>query len=153
MIENKKDTNLTKPFKEDHDLKREKIKKKETDSKNSLKKEQIRGFTKSKNGKVEIVTESQFIREAFLRMQEEKPIFKLMKIDEDQFFGANNRYSLRTRVPRLNRIAGERMEYTLKKDPILGLTLPSLVGVIKNKNESALNYASTHRIKPKKREN
>jgi hypothetical protein len=148
----KKDTNPTNPSQqEDFRLKQEKLKKKGQEIKNDLKKEEIRGFKKPKSGKMEIVTESQFIREAFIRMQEEKPIFKLVEEDEDQFFGVNNRYSRRTRVPRLNRIAGERIEYTLKKDPILGVCIPSLFGVIKNKNESTLDYANSHRIKPKKK--
>ncbi len=148
---NKKESQLSKQYIEDNLLKKQKIINKENEIKNDFKNEEIRGYRKSKNGKMQIVTESQFLRQAFIRMQEEKPTFKLVEEDEDQFFGVNNRYSLRARIPRLNRIAGERIQYTLKKDPILGVCLPSMIGVIKNKHESAFDYASSHRIKPKKK--
>lgn len=91
---------------------------------------------KGTKGKKIPVTESQFIKESYMRMLDSKAQFRpIDNRGEREYFGVNNRYSKRIRIPRLNPLAGERLNYSMVKNPYLNIFIPHLTGVTTADNQ------------------
>lgn len=99
-----------------------------------------------------ILSNTQRIKDAYNKMVDSKTNFLPLnqKVDES-FFGEERRYSKRIRVSRLNHLAGENIKYKLIKDPVLGISLPTIVGF--SKSDQIIPIVNTKEIekKPKKK--
>jgi len=107
-------------------------------------------FKRGVDGKKIPITESQFIKETYQRMLDSKSEYKKISANNEQYFGVSNRYSRRIRIPRLNKLAGERLSYNMVKHPDLKITIPTLAGVISSNNDFEI-FKNEHKIKKSKK--